>query len=132
VRPELTVQPLSKSSCRHLTHDSEPRRELQAGSDERSENGISSQSERREISAELNGITAPGRPSDRFRSPLSCWSRTSSLALRAPVVLSSLAAPGLHLVSGLAVVGETRERQRHRLRQGTLWSRVPCGDDADV
>jgi hypothetical protein len=42
--------------------------------------------------------------------------RVSWPALIAQVVLSSLAAPGLHLVSGLAVVGEMRVRQHARAR----------------
>ena len=52
-----------------------------------------------------------GRPSDQIRSSLSCLSRVSSLVLNAEVVVSCLGAPSLQLASGLAVVGEMRDRQ---------------------
>jgi len=53
-----------------------------------------------------DGITATVGPSHQHRSPRSCLSRGSPLALLAEVVLLNLSAPSLPLDSGLAVVGE--------------------------
>ena len=50
-------------------------------------------------------------PRIRIRSLLSCLSRVSSLTLIAEVVLCDLGAHCSRLASGLAVVGEMRDRQ---------------------
>jgi hypothetical protein len=68
---------------------------MQAGSCESQENNLSDQSELRELR----------RSAQRVRSPLSCLSRVSPLALIAQVVLLILFAASLALASGLAVTG---------------------------